>query len=201
MLMDLCLVVVTILISVPSSPNAPRPTSPMPHHLIVVDTDVVFPLPNSRLYHNQRDANIPVSSSTTLMCSSYWSMKYLIKPLMWQPCLHVHCFLPTAFALYIILCESFSLLMTMLLTCSPYSRKEFNHLLQNSYQSIMKSMSSNLFDFRYISFRGLLSVMCYFLSGSYRCCLATLVLVFLSVYFLSSLTSLQPSALNLPLSS
>ena len=37
MLMDLCLVVVTILISVPSSPNAPRPTSPMPHHLIIVD--------------------------------------------------------------------------------------------------------------------------------------------------------------------
>ena len=63
---------------------------------------VVFPLPNSRLYHNQRNANIPVALATTLMCSSSWSMKYLIKPLMWQPCLHVHvhCFLPTAFALY-----------------------------------------------------------------------------------------------------
>ena len=89
MLMNLCLVVVTILISVPSSPNAPRPTSPMPHHLIIVDTDVVFPLPNSRLYHNQRKANIPVSSATTLMCSSSCSMKDLIKPLMGQPCLHV----------------------------------------------------------------------------------------------------------------
>ena len=47
------------------------------------------------------NANIPVSSATTLMCSSPWSMSELIKPLMWQPCLHVHCFLPTAFALYI----------------------------------------------------------------------------------------------------
>ena len=52
-----------------------RPTSPMPHSLIIVDTDVVFPLPNSRLYHNQRNANIPVSSATTFMCSSSWSMK------------------------------------------------------------------------------------------------------------------------------
>ena len=101
MLMDLCLVVVTILILVPSSPNAPRPTSPMPHHFIIVDTDVVFHLPNSRLYHNQRNANISVSSATTLMCSSSWSREDLIKPLMWQPCLHVHCFFPTAFALYI----------------------------------------------------------------------------------------------------
>ncbi len=99
--MDLCLVVVTILISVPASPNAPgRHHHAMPHHLIILDTDVVFPLPNSRLYHNQRNANIPVSSATTSMCSSSWSMKDLIKPLMWQPCLHVHCFLPTAFALY-----------------------------------------------------------------------------------------------------
>ena len=73
-LMDLCLVVVTILICVPSSPNAPRATSPTPHHLIIVDTDVVFSLPNSRLYHRQRNANIPVSSATTLMCSSSWSM-------------------------------------------------------------------------------------------------------------------------------
>ena len=56
---------------------------------IIVDTDVVFHLPNSRLYHNQRNANIPVSSATTLMCSSSWSMENLIKPLMWQPCLHV----------------------------------------------------------------------------------------------------------------
>ena len=32
-------------------------------------------MPNSRLYHHQRNANIPVSSATTLMCSSYWSMK------------------------------------------------------------------------------------------------------------------------------
>ena len=36
---------------------------------------------------------------------------------------------------------------------------------------------------------------CYFLSGGYRCCLATLVLIFLSVSFISPLTSLQPSAL------
>ena len=28
----------------------------MPHHLIIVDTDVVFHRPNSRLYHNQRNA-------------------------------------------------------------------------------------------------------------------------------------------------
>ena len=90
MFMDLCLVVVTILIHVPLSPNAPMPTSPMPHHLIIVDTDVVLPLPNSRLYHNQRNANIPVSSATTLMGSSSWSMKDLIKPLMSQRCLHVH---------------------------------------------------------------------------------------------------------------
>ena len=90
MMMNLCLVVVTILISVTSSPNAPRPTSPMPHHLIIVDTDAVFPLPNSRLYHNQRNANIDVSSVTTFMFSSSWSIKDLIKPLMWQPCLHVH---------------------------------------------------------------------------------------------------------------
>ena len=40
------------------------------HHLIIVDTDVVFHLPNSRLYHNQRNANITVSSATTFMCSS-----------------------------------------------------------------------------------------------------------------------------------
>ena len=99
-LVDLCLVVVTILISVPSSPNASRPTSPMPRNLIIVDTDVVFPLPNSRLYHKQRNANIPVSPATTLMCSSSWSMKDLMRPLIWQPCLHMHCFLPTAFALY-----------------------------------------------------------------------------------------------------
>ena len=71
--MDLCLFVLTILIFVPSSPNAPRATSTMPHHLIIVDTDVVFPLPNSRLYHNQRNANIPVSSATPLMCSYSWS--------------------------------------------------------------------------------------------------------------------------------
>ena len=32
------------------------------------------------------------------MCSSSWSMAELIKPFMWQPCLHMHCFLPTAFA-------------------------------------------------------------------------------------------------------
>ena len=83
MLMDLCLVVVTILISVPSSQNAFRPTSPMPHNLIIVDPDVVLPLPNSRLYHNQRNANIPMSSATSLMCSSSWSIQYLIKPLMW----------------------------------------------------------------------------------------------------------------------
>ena len=82
-------------------PNAPRPTSQMPHHFIIVDTGVVFPLSNSRLYHVQRNANIPVSSATTLMCSSSWSMEDLIKSLMWQPCLHVHCLLPTAFALYI----------------------------------------------------------------------------------------------------
>ena len=99
MLMDLCLVVVTILISVPSSPNAPRPTSPMPHHFIIVDTDV-FPLPNSRVYPNQRNASIPVSSAKILMRSSSWSMGDIIKPLMWQTCLHVHCFLPTSFALY-----------------------------------------------------------------------------------------------------
>ena len=67
MLMDLCLVVVTILISVSSSPNAPRPTSPMLHHLIIVHPDVVFHLPNSRLYHNQIKANMPVSSATTLI--------------------------------------------------------------------------------------------------------------------------------------
>ena len=76
----------------------------MTRHLIIVDTDVVLYLPNSRLYHNQRNANITVSSATTFMCSSSWSMEDLIKPLMWQPCLHVgpiHCFLPTAFALYI----------------------------------------------------------------------------------------------------
>ena len=51
----------------------------MTHHLIIVDTDVVFHLPNS----------LPVSSATTLMCSSSLSMEDLIKPLMWQPCLHV----------------------------------------------------------------------------------------------------------------
>ena len=45
--MDLCIVVVAILVSVPSSPSAPRPMSPMPHHLIIVDRDVLFPLPNS----------------------------------------------------------------------------------------------------------------------------------------------------------
>ena len=40
--MDLCLVVVTILISVPSSPNAPgRRHRALPHQLIIVDTDVV----------------------------------------------------------------------------------------------------------------------------------------------------------------
>ena len=63
MLMDLCIVVKTILMSVPLSPNAPaRPTSPMPRHFIIVDTDVVFPLPNSRLCHHQRNANTCVIS-------------------------------------------------------------------------------------------------------------------------------------------
>ena len=54
-------------------------------------------------------------------------------------------------------------------------REEFKDLLQNSCQSINKSMFSHLFDSRNISFRGLLSVMCSFLSGGYRCYLATLV--------------------------
>ena len=41
MLMDLCIVVNTILMSVPLSPNAStRPTSPMPRHFSIVD--VVF---------------------------------------------------------------------------------------------------------------------------------------------------------------
>ena len=40
-------------------PKRPQPTSPMPHHLIIVDTDIVFPSPNSRRYYNQRNANIP----------------------------------------------------------------------------------------------------------------------------------------------
>ena len=34
-------------------PKAPvRSTSPMPRHFIIVDPDVAFPLPNSRLCHN-----------------------------------------------------------------------------------------------------------------------------------------------------
>ena len=87
----------------------------MTHHLIIVDTDVVFHLPNSRLYHNQRNANIPVSSATTLMCSSSWSMEDLIDvatmfslhvgPILFPPPLHLHC-----------IRESFSLLMTMLIS-------------------------------------------------------------------------------------
>ena len=56
--MDLCIVVKTILMSVPLSQNAPaRPTSPIPRHFVIVETDVVFPLPNSRQRHNQRNAN------------------------------------------------------------------------------------------------------------------------------------------------
>ena len=59
--MDSCIVVKTILMSVPWSPNAnTRPTSPMPRHFIIIDTGVVFPLPNSRLCHNQRNANTRV---------------------------------------------------------------------------------------------------------------------------------------------
>ena len=49
------------------------------------------------------------------------------------------------------------------------------------------SMSSYLFYSQNISFRGLLSVVCYFLSGDYRCYLVTLVLVFLLVSFPSPL--------------
>ena len=49
-LMNLCIVVKTILMSVPLSPNAPaRSTSPMNRHFIIVDIDVVLPLPNSRM--------------------------------------------------------------------------------------------------------------------------------------------------------
>ena len=40
-----------------------------------------------------------------------------------------------------------------------------------------KSVSSNLFDSRKMSFRGLLSMMCSFLSGGYRCYLFTLGVV------------------------
>ena len=58
-------------------------------------------------------------------------------------------------------------------------------------------MSSNLVYSRNISFQGLLSEMCFFLSGDYRGCLATLVLVYLLVSFLSSLTSLQPTCVNM----
>ena len=62
-------------------------------------------------------------------------------------------------------------------------------------------MFSTLVYSRIISCRRLLSVMCYFRSGGYGCCLATLVLVFLLVYFHSYLTSSQRSVLTLPLSS
>ena len=110
-LMDLCLVVVTIPISVPSSPHAPRPTSPMPHHLIIVDTDIVFHLPNSRLYHNQRHANIPVSSATTLMCSSSWTMEAVDVATMFTCALF-----PTHRICIVYTCESFSLLLTMLIS-------------------------------------------------------------------------------------
>ena len=53
--MDVCPVVVTVLMSVTLSPNAPKPTSPMPHNVIIVDAYLVFALPNSGLYHNQRE--------------------------------------------------------------------------------------------------------------------------------------------------
>ena len=105
-MMYLYLIVVTILISDPWSPNAHRPTSRMPHNLIIVYTDVVFPLPNSRLYHNQRNSNIPVSSATTLMCSSSWSMEDLISCTLFPH--HRICI--------VYMCESFSLLMTMLIS-------------------------------------------------------------------------------------
>ena len=54
-LMALPPVVVTLLMSVPFSPCPLRSTSPMPHHFIIVDTAVVFHLPNSWLYHNQSE--------------------------------------------------------------------------------------------------------------------------------------------------
>ena len=63
---------------------------------------------------------------------------------------------------------------------------------------IEKSMSSNLVYSRNISFGGLLSEMCYFLSGDDWCSLATLS--FLLVSFPSSLTASQPWTLTLPLS-
>ena len=61
--------------------------------------------------------------------------------------------------------------------CSSHSREELKDILQNYCQLIEKSMSSNLVYSRNISFGGLLSEMCSFLSGGDQCCLATLVLV------------------------
>ena len=51
------------------------------------------------------------------------------------------------------------------------------------------------------TFRGLLSDTYFFISVGYRRCLATLVMVFLWVFFPSSLTPLQQSALTFPFSS
>ena len=42
--MDVCPVVVTVLMSVPLSPNTPKPTSPMTHNVIIVVTHTLFSL-------------------------------------------------------------------------------------------------------------------------------------------------------------
>ena len=114
--MDLCLVVITILISVPSSPNAPpppRPTSPMPHHLIIVGTDVVslcqtahcITTRETRIYSCHRPQHWCVHRrGLWKILSSLWRGNHVyMYPVSYPTHLHY-------------ICESFSLRMTLLIS-------------------------------------------------------------------------------------
>ena len=91
-------------------PKRPRPTSPMHHqsHWIIVATYVVFLLPNSRLYHNQRNLNTPVLVDERF--DQAVDVATMFTCTLFSP--HRICSVYRAYTV----CESVSLLMTMLIS-------------------------------------------------------------------------------------
>ena len=104
----------------PSSPNAPRPTLPMPHNLIIVDTDMLFSLCRTADCIPTRETRIHPSHRPQHWCVhrlgrwNIWSSRWctcmatmFTYSTLFPPQPHLHC---------IYIRESISLLMTMLIT-------------------------------------------------------------------------------------